>query len=468
MPQLIELISDFLWSKLLVGLLLMAGLIFTVALRFPQFRYFGRMFGLLRHSAHREGAHLSSFQALALSVAGRVGAGNIAGVAVAISLAGPGAVFWMWVVAIIGMATSFCECTLGQLFKRCDDEGTYRGGPAFYIYHGLKKRWLANLFSVILLVTIGCAFASLQSFTVASSFENTIGAPKMVTGIALAGIVGAIIFGGIKRIADVAQTIVPVMAIAYFLVSMFVVLSNIPAIPGIIEMIVKNAFGIEEVAGGGVGAAMVVGVRRGLFSNEAGLGSAPNVASISYTKHPVEQGILQSFSVFIDTIILCTCTAVVILLSDAYAPGTQSDGVLLTQIALAEHLGEWGRPFVSISIALFGFTSIIYSYYLGENSLSFIFGNKRAMFNGYRIVLLLMVVWGASQDLTTVFSFTNLTMGALAIVNIAVILWLVRPVIRLVDDYNRQLNQGNAQPNFEIEDFRDLDIDERAWEKPGT
>ena len=446
-----------------MGLLLISGLVFTFALRLPQLKYFGSMFRLLRRSTRHEGTHLSSFQALALSVAGRIGAGNIAGVAVAISIGGPGAIFWMWIVGIIGMATSFCECTLAQFFKRSETDGSFRGGPAYYIYHGLGKKWLAVVFSVLLLVTIGCVFPSLQSYTVASSIENTFGIPTLGTGFVLAFIVGAIIFGGVQRIADVAQFVVPFMAIAYFLVSMFVVLTNLAAVPGVIVLIVKSAIGLEEMAGGGVGAAIVAGVRRGLFSNEAGLGSAPNVAAISFNKHPVEQGILQSFSVFIDTLILCSCTAIMIILSGVYEPGAHGDGVLLTQLALADHIGSFGQPFVSVAISLFAFTSVMYSYYLGENSLSFIFGNKKGMFIFYRIALLAMVVWGSSQDLTTVFSFTDLTMGALAIVNIGAALFLIRPVARLVDDYNAQRQNGIEEPVLARKNYGEFDLDDSVW-----
>ena len=460
---MIESITDFLWGKLLVGGLLGAGIVFTVALRAPQFRYFGKMFGMLWRSTRHEGNHLSSFQALTLSVAGRVGAGNIAGVAVALSLGGPGAIFWMWVVGLVGMATSFCECTLGQFYKRSEDDGSYRGGPAFYIFYGLKKRWLASAFSVLLLVTIGCAFPSLQSFTVASSFESAFGIPPIISGFGIAAIVGVIIFGGIRRIAEVAQIIVPFMAISYFLISVWVVVTNLAAVPAIFGLIVENAFGLREVAGGGFGAAILAGVRRGLFSNEAGLGSAPNVAAVSFNKHPVEQGILQSFSVFIDTIVLCTCTAVVILLSDVVPQVGDYDGVVLTQIALAQHVGQWGTSFVSLSLSLFAFTSVMYSYYLGENSLSYMFGNRKRIIDAYRLILLAMVIWGATQDLGTVFSFADLTMGALALVNIGVILALVRPVIRLVDDYNAQIAEGKTEPVLQPAEYRDYDIDENAW-----
>ncbi|TCK02964.1 alanine/glycine:cation symporter family protein [Marinobacterium mangrovicola] len=463
---MLSLITDLLWSKVLIALLIALGVTFTVASNFSQFRYFGRMFRLLGRSFRHEGNHLSSFQALAMSVAGRVGAGNIAGVAVAITLGGPGAIFWMWVVGLMGMATSIYECSLAQLFKQTEPDGSYRGGPAFYIKHGLKNRWMAHLFSVLLMLTFGFAFPSLQSFTVSSSFESAFSIPAYATGIALAAVVGIIIFGGVRRIADAAQYVVPFMAIGYLVVALRVIGTNIESVPDILSLIVNSAFGLEQAVGGGVGAAILMGVKRGLFSNEAGLGSAPNTAAISYVKHPVEQGILQAFSVFVDTVILCTCTAIIILLSDIYQSGTDLGGVALTQNALAEHVGGWGVYFVSIALALFAFTSVMYSYYLGENSLSFMFGEKTTIFNAYRFLFLVLVVWGSAQNLSTVFAFADLTMGLLAIINLVALALLIKPVKRILNDYDQQLNQGVEEPQLDINQFNDLDLDKTAWVHP--
>jgi AGCS family alanine or glycine:cation symporter len=311
---MLDSLNDVLWSYILVYGLIVAGLAFTIASRFVQFRYFGAMFGILRQAFHHEAGHLSSFQALMLSVAGRVGAGNIAGVAVAITLGGPGAVFWMWMIGLIGMATSYFECALAQVYKNAEPDGTYRGGPAYYIERGLGQRWLAGVFSVLLLVTFGFGFNALQSYTVASSFHDAFGIPTAVTGIALVIVLGLIIFGGIKRIATAAEIIVPVMAIGYILIALVVVLYNITEVPAAFMLILRSAFGLEEAFAGGIGAAIAMGVRRGLFSNEAGLGSAPNVAAVAYVRHPANQGIVQAFSVFIDTLIICSCTAFMILL----------------------------------------------------------------------------------------------------------------------------------------------------------
>ncbi|MBR9828796.1 MAG: alanine:cation symporter family protein, partial [Oceanospirillales bacterium] len=303
---MLDFLNDILWGKVLIALLITIGIGFTVASRFVQFRYFGRMFRILGASQafkHDKHGHLSSFQALLLSVAGRVGGGNIAGVAVAITLGGPGAIFWMWVVGMMGMATSFLECTLAQTYKQAEPDGTYRGGPAHYISRGLGARWnwLAGLYSVLLLVTFGFCFTALQSYAVATSVGDAFGVPVLYSGIALAVIVGMIIFGGVKRIAKVTEVLVPVMAVGYLLVAFVVLGMNLERIPDVITLIVKSAFGLEPMVGGGIGAAILMGVKRGLFSNEAGLGSAPNVAAVAYVPHPANQGIVQAFSVFIDT-----------------------------------------------------------------------------------------------------------------------------------------------------------------------
>lgn len=467
---MLNLLNDLLWGKVLIALLVAIGLWFTIASRMVQFRYFGRMFGILRASeAQRDQhGHLSSFQALMLSVAGRVGGGNIAGVAVAITLGGPGAIFWMWMVGLMGMATSFFECTLAQAYKKTDTDGTYRGGPAYYIRRGLGKKWnwLAGLYSVLLLVTFGFGFTSLQSYSVATSFEDAFGIPVYHTGIALALIVGLIIFGGVKRIARVSEILVPVMAGGYLAISLVVLLMQFDRIPDAFMMIINSAFGLEQAVGGGIGAAILMGVKRGLFSNEAGLGSAPNVAAVAYVPHPASQGIVQSFSVFIDTIILCSCTALVILLSGVYDPATVGDigGVALTQSALADHVGEWGRMFVSMALFLFGFSTILYNYYLGENSLSFFRDNNQGWFNAYRVAVICLCCWGAIMDLGTVFAFADVTMGLLALANLCALGLLSRTGLRLMKDYDEQLSEGIEQPVFDHRRFDDLDLDASAWE----
>ena len=459
---MLDILNDLIWSKLLIVMLIGLGLYFTIASRFVQFRYFGSMFRIFAEAFQRQPGQLSSFQALMLSVAGRVGAGNIAGVSVAIMLGGPGAIFWMWVVALVGMATSYFECSLAQLYKRREADGTYRGGPAFYIQHGLGPRWLGIVVSILLLVTFGFGFNAVQSFTVASSLHDTFGLPTHISGLILTAVIGLIIFGGIKRIAKFADVLVPVMAFSYIAMAAFVIGSNVEAVPATLMMIFNSAFGLEPAFAGGIGAAILMGVKRGLFSNEAGLGSAPNVAAVAEVKHPVAQGIVQSLSVFIDTIILCSCTALIILLSGVYQPGMDMAGVVLTQTAVASVVGEWGRVFVTVALLLFVFTTLIYNYYLGENALGF-FSQKRAPVMVYRVLVVALVLWGSVQDLGTVFAFADVTMGLLAITNLVALVLLFKVGLRLMRDYDKQIKAGVVSPVLDAKNFADLDLDPAVW-----
>ncbi|RMH83293.1 alanine:cation symporter family protein [Pseudomonas sp. AOB-7] len=459
---MLDLLNDLIWSKLLIVMLIGLGLYFTVASRFVQFRYFSSMFRIFAEAFQRQPGQLSSFQALMLSVAGRVGAGNIAGVSVAIMLGGPGAIFWMWVVALVGMATSYFECSLAQLYKRREADGSYRGGPAFYIQHGLGQRWLGIVVSILLLVTFGFGFNAVQSFTVASSLHDTFGLPTIVSGLILTAVIGLIIFGGIKRIASMADVLVPVMAFSYIGMALVVIGLNLPEVPAVFALIVKSAFGLEPAFAGGIGAAIMMGVKRGLFSNEAGLGSAPNVAAVAEVKHPAAQGIVQSLSVFIDTLLVCTSTALIILLSGVYQPGGEMAGVVLTQTALAAVVGEWGRVFVSLALLLFVFTTLIYNYYLGENALGF-FSQKRTPVIVYRVLVVCLVLWGSVQDLGTVFAFADVTMGLLAICNLVALALLFKVGLRLMRDYDSQIKAGVESPVFDAKQFADLDLDPAVW-----
>ena len=460
---MISVVNDWLWNYVLIAVLLTMGVFFTVSTRAVQFRYFGRMFGVLRNAFHHEQGHLTSFQALVVSVAGRVGSGNIAGVAVAITLGGPGAIFWMWLIGLMGMATSVVECSLAQLFKRAEPNGDYRGGPAFYIKHGLNKPKLAAVYSVLLLITFGLAFPALQSFVVASSLESSFGFSTLTSGLVLTVCVAFVIFGGIHRIAKVSEVIVPLMAVGYFALAVYILLMHAAELPGIVAMIVKSALGLDSAIGGGIGAAILQGVRRGLFSNEAGLGSAPNVAAVAYVKHPVNQGIVQAFSVFIDTLLLCTATAAMILLSDAYTPGAEGvEGVALTQRAVAEQVGAWGETYVSVALILFAFSSIVYNYYLGENSLDYFSEENQKLFNAFRLAILGLVFWGSMQDLGTIFSFADLTMGLLAVVNLLGLALLAPVARRLLRDYDQKVANGQ-EAIFDADEWQDLDIDPHAW-----
>jgi AGCS family alanine or glycine:cation symporter len=456
-------VTDFLWTYVLITVLITIGLAFTIGSRFVQLRYFVEMFRVLGQAFKHHTGHVSSFQALTLSVAGRVGAGNVAGVAVAITLGGPGAVFWMWVVGLIGMATSFFECSLAQAFKIADFKtSTFRGGPAYYMERGLGSRKLGMVFTLLLLFTFGLAFVALQSFTASSSLEQAFDVPMHITGIVMTIVVGLTIFGGVQRISRVTEIIVPVMAVAYVIVALVVVGINYTEVPGVLALIVKSAFGLEEAVGGGIGAAIMMGVRRGLFSNEAGLGSAPNVAAVAFVPHPVNQGIVQSFSVFIDTAIICTATALIILISGIHETSAVEDGVVLTQLALQDHVGPWGETFVSVILTLFAFSSILYNFYLGENSSSWMTPDSPVFFIVFRVLMLVLILWGSMQDLTTVFSFADLTMALLAVFNLVALALLMKVGFRLMNDYDQQWRAGKV-PIFDPDKFPDLNIDREAW-----
>jgi AGCS family alanine or glycine:cation symporter len=465
---MLEVINDFLSGKVLIVLIVGLGGYFTIRSRFVQFRHFFHMFSVFRDSLRSSAGQLSSFQALMLSLAGRVGAGNIAGVGIAVTLGGPGAVFWMWVTALVGMASSFFECSLGQLYKRCDAEGQYRGGPSYYIQHGLGKRWLGMIMAVLLLVTFGFAFNGLQSHAVTHSLNDAFKVSPGYAGVGLAILLGLVFVGGIKRIAAVADLLVPIKTLVYIAVTLYVIGVQFEHVPHMLMTIVKSAFGMDEVFGGLIGSAIVMGVKRGVFANEAGLGSAPNVAAVAHVEHPVAQGVVQAFSVFLDTFVICTCTALLILLSGFYTPGFEGDGIALTQNSLAAVVGDWGKLFISVALALFVFTSILYNYYLGENSLRFLLGENRKAIFGYRVLVLALILWGAVEDLGTVFAFADITMTLLAFVNLIALAMLFKIALRVLNDYDAQRKAGIKTPVFDSSQFPDLDLDLQAWPKPGT
>ncbi|HMA16312.1 MAG: alanine/glycine:cation symporter family protein [Bacteroidota bacterium] len=460
-------INDLTWGWSLVPILVILGIFITALTGFVQFEFFGRMFRVLS-SKNQSGDPnaISAREALLVSVGGRVGGGNIAGVAVAITLGGPGAVFWMWAIALVGMATSLVESSLAQLYKRREPDGSFRGGPARSIIHGLGAdyKWLAVLYAVCLIASFAIGFNAFQGNTVAGAAENSLGINRIWTGALLTAIAGFIVFGGIHRIAKAADVVVPVMAIAYLAMALVIIVINIGSLPGMLYTIVTNAFGLEQAVGGGMGAALAQGLQRGLLSNEAGLGSAPNVAATADVRHPISQGITQSFSVFIDTIVICSCTAFVILLGGVYQPGNEAvDGIVLTQESLVWHLGGWTQYFLTFIMLLFAFSSIIYNYYLGENALSVITEHPMA-FMALRIVVMAIVFVGATAPgATAVFFFSDPLMGLLALVNLIAIMMLLPTCLRLLQDFRRQLKAGVARPVLNPDDFADLDLDRTAW-----
>ncbi len=462
-----NVIGDLTWGWALIPFLVVLGLFFTMATGFVQFRYFIRMFRVL--TGQNEAADpnaISAREALLVSVGGRVGGGNIAGVAVAITLGGPGAVFWMWAIAAVGMATSLIECSLAQLYKRREASGDFRGGPARSIVFGLGAdyKWLAVIYAVCLIASFALGFNAFQGNTVAGAALDSLGIERIYTGIFLAIGTGLIVYGGIHRIAKVADVIVPVMAFGYILLALLVIVMNLGELPGVIRSIFANAFGFEEAVSGGMGAALAQGLRRGLFSNEAGLGSAPNVAATADVRHPVSQGITQSLSVFIDTFVICSCTAFVILLGKVYVPGAEGiDGVALTQQSLVSHLGEWSQYALTAAILLFAFSSIIYNYYLGENAMTIMTQSPFATHALRLIVVAIVFVGAVAPAATAVFFFSDPMMGILAVVNLLALMMLFPTAKRLIVDFREQLAAGVLRPVLDPDKFKDLDIDRSAW-----
>ncbi len=439
-------LNDIIWTYILIAVLLVLGVFFTYKTKFVQFRYLGEMLRLLTDKAtvSSEGKKgISSFQAFCISAASRVGTGNLAGVATAISLGGPGAVFWMWLIAFIGGASSFIESTLAQIYKVKDRDG-FRGGPAYYMEKGLKCRWMGIVFAVLITISFGLIFNSVQSNTIAMAFNESFNMDTVTIGIILSVVSAIVIFGGVKRIAHVVQVIVPFMAVAYILLALYVMLTNITELPTVFALIFENAFGLDAAFGGGMGAAVLYGVKRGLFSNEAGMGSAPNAAATADVSHPVKQGLIQTLGVFLDTIIICSATAFLILLSNAYTSG--AEGINLTQMALTEHVGTWAGPFVSIAILLFAFSSIIGNYYYGETNIEFIKDNK-VMLNIYRIASISMVFFGSVASLGFVWTLADLFMGFMALINLVAIALLSKIAIKALKDYQEQRKEG-IEPVF--------------------
>lgn len=364
-------VNDILWSYILIIMLLGCAVWFTIKSRFVQFRMIGEMIRLLGDSAgkgEKGEKHISSFQAFAVSLASRVGTGNLAGVATAVAIGGPGSVFWMWLIALLGSSSAFVESTLAQLYKE-KGKDSFIGGPAYYMLHGLGLRWMGVLFAVLISITFGFAFNSVQSNTICAAWEGAFGIDHAWIGAILTVLTLIVIFGGIQRIARVSSIVVPVMALGYIALALGIVLFNITRLPAVIETILSNAFGWEQAIGGSVGAALMQGIKRGLFSNEAGMGSAPNVAATAHVSHPVKQGLIQALGVFTDTLIICTCTAFIILFSGAPLDGS-INGVQLTQQALSNEVGSIGSTFVALAILLFAFSSIIGNYYYGEANIT--------------------------------------------------------------------------------------------------
>ncbi len=455
----ISIINDVLWSYILIIMLLGCAVWFTLKTRFVQFRMIKEMIKLLGDSTGKSKngeKHISSFQAFAVSLASRVGTGNLAGVATAIAVGGPGAVFWMWIIALLGASSAFVESTLAQLYKRRGKD-SFIGGPAYYMERGLGLRWMGVFFAVLISITFGFAFNSVQSNTICAAWEGAFGFDHRVIGGILTILTILIIFGGIQRIAKVSSVIVPVMALGYVALALGIVLFNIGKLPAVLELII----GWEQAIGGTVGAALMQGIKRGLFSNEAGMGSAPNVAATADVSHPVKQGLIQTLGVFTDTLIICTCTAFIILFSGAPLDGSVN-GVQLTQHALTNEVGSIGSIFVAVAILLFAFSSIIGNYYYGEANIRFVTQKKSVLFT-YRLLVGGMVMFGALASLDLAWSLADITMGLMTICNLIAISLLGRQAFLLLNDYITQKRKGIASPVFTQNSIPELKDKAECW-----
>ena len=473
--ELITLVNDAIWGYVLIFVLVACGVWFTFKTRFVQFRMVGEMFRLLTDSAvntveeqvkeQKKGEtskHISSFQAFAVSVATRVGTGNLAGVASAIAIGGPGSVFWMWLIALIGSATAFVESTLAQLYKQ-KHKDSFIGGPAYYIQKGLKQRWMAITFAILITCQFGLSNNSIQANTICGAMQEAFGWSPIWVGLFLAILALFIVFGGIQRIAQVSAVLVPVMAVGYLLLAIVIIIMNIGLIPDVFKIIVEDAFGIQQIAGGGIGAAIINGVKRGLFSNEAGEGSAPNVAATASVSHPVKQGLIQALGVFTDTLLVCSCTSFIILISGLYKV-PELNGIALTQTALQSEVGAMGPIFIAVAILLFAFSSIIGNYYYGEANIRFITPNNTVM-TIYRICSAgVMVMFGALASFELVWNIVDFFMAFLTACNLIAIVILGRYAFRLLDDYRQQKRKGIKEPVFHRRQLPEIEDEIECWE----
>ena len=469
MPDFFFFINEVLWGSIMIYLLLGAGIWFTLRSGFIQFRYIRKFGRSLKNSVTPQPGGLTSFQALCTSLAARLGSGNLAGVALAISAGGPGAVFWMWMTALLGMATSFAESSLAQLYKEKDKRGQFRGGPAWYMARGLGMRWMGVLFSLFLLLAYGLIFNTVQANSVAHAMRYAFSCPEWLAGLALASIVLLTISFGLKGIARLMQWLVPIMALLWVAASLFVAVLHLDQVPGVLATIVKSAFGWREVASGALGytfsQALMAGFQRGMFSNEAGMGSTPNAAAAasSWPPHPAAQGIVQMIGVFTDTIIICSASAMILLLAGPVPHASGTVGIKLLQQALVTLTGGWGAGFVSLILILFAFSSIVVNYLYAENNLIFLKLDSRAAIGTLRLGVILMVVAGSLLSMPLVWQLADIIMALMAITNLTAIL-LLSPVVTLIArDYLRQRKLG-VPPVFDPARYPDI----KAQLAPGT
>ena len=464
--SIIGQINNILWSYVLIALLILSGLLYTIRTGFAQGRLLGDMVALitgklssLRDGEKKVAGQVTGFQAFCIAVASHVGTGNLAGVAIAVAVGGPGALFWMWVIALLGGATSLIENTLAQTYKVKEGNG-FRGGPSYYMEKALGQKTLGYIFSVIVIVTFAFVFNTVQANTIAQAFETTFNMSSAVAGIILAALTALIIFGGLNRIANVVSFMVPVMAIGYVIVALYVLIVNVVHIPGLFMSIIEAAFGIKQAVGGAIGVAMLQGIKRGLYSNEAGMGSAPNAAATSNVSHPVKQGLLQAFGVFVDTILICSATGFIVLLYPEYNTIGEK-GIKLTQLALSHSVGAWGAGFITLCIFLFAFSSLVGNYYYGEANLEFLTKSKTSMLV-FRVLTVACVYLGSVASLGLVWDIADVSMGIMALMNIVVIAILSPKAIAIINDYIKQRKEGK-NPVFRAKDIPGLENTE-CWD----
>lgn len=455
-------IGDFLWTYIVIAVLIGCAIYFTIRTRGVQFTMIPEMFRIMlgKDSQDHQKGGIGSFKAFSVSLASRVGTGNLAGVASAIFVGGPGAVFWMWVMALFGGATAFIEATLAQLYKKRDKESFY-GGPAYYIQTGLGSRWMAVLFAVLMILTFSIAQQTVQSNTITTSLSEAFGIKGLYIALGLAVLTFIIVAGGIKRIAHVVAYMVPFMALGYILLSIWIIITNITEVPAVFRLIIDSAFGVRQAAGGMVGAAIMQGVKRGLFSNEAGEGSAPNAAAIAETSHPVKQGLVQSLGVFIDTIVICSCTAFIVLLSGLYDCG--EDGIVLTTHATESAIGPAGRYFITAAIFLFAFSTLIANYYYGETNIKYMSRHKWGIW-ALRVATPAIVFIGGVMELQATWSVVDLCMALLTICNLSALLLLSGQAFRLLKDYRAQKKSGIKEPEFRKASMPDISDKLEGWD----
>lgn len=460
--ELLNAINNALWTYVVITMLVGCALYFTWNLRAVQFTMLPTMIRNLFKPSDQPfesfgKLKISSFQAFAISLSSRVGTGNLAGVASAIFVGGPGAVFWMWIMALLGAATAFMEATLAQLFKRKGKESFY-GGPAYYMKYGLKRPWMGILFAVLIIFGFGLANQLVQSNTLCDAISNSFQIPMRYVAGGLALVTLLIIFGGIKRIARFCAWIVPFMALGYLFLAIYILVVNLTEIPAMLSLIIRSAFGWEQAAGGAVGMAIMQGVKRGLFSNEAGEGSAPNAAATATIPHPVTQGLLQSLGVFTDTLVICTCTAFIILLSGLYTNG--EDGIILTGHAMEHHLGSFGGWFLLAAIFLFAYSTIIANYFYGETNIRYICNKSWAVFV-FRILSGIVVLLGGFMTLQQTWSIVDLAMALMTILNLIAVVLLSKYAFRLLQDFQKQRKEGK-DPVFHKDLFPNTDLE--GWD----